>query len=202
MTKNKIWLIGTGYMSIEYAKVLIDLDCEFITIGRGEDNCENFRKQFKKTTISGGIDKFLNSKPSLPSVVIVSVGIESLAQTCHSLLDFGVKRILLEKPGVGYASEIDDLANKCFKLGSEVYLAYNRRFYSSVIEAQKIIKQDGGVTSFNFEFTEWSHVISNLVKASLTIGCSISLIWSLYSTLLQFIRYLCSTIPICFFTTT
>ncbi|MFR7464869.1 MAG: hypothetical protein ACLUVG_07630 [Phocaeicola vulgatus] len=43
--------------------------------------------------------------------------------------------------------------------GANVFLAYNRRFYSSVLAAEKIIAEDGGITSFNFEFTEWAHVI-------------------------------------------
>ena len=29
-----------------------------------------------------------------------------------------------------------------------------------------MIAEDGGVTSFNFEFTEWSHQIQHLQKAS------------------------------------
>ena len=164
MIKKNIWLLGTGLMSSDYAKVLIDLDCEFVTIGRGVENCEIFEKKFNKSTISGGLDLYLKSRPKLPSAVIVSVGIESLAQTCHLLLEYGVKKILLEKPGVGYASEIDDLASKSLECKAEIYLAYNRRFYSSVLKANEIIKQDGGVTSFNFEFTEWSHVISKLKK--------------------------------------
>jgi len=47
---------------------------------------------------------------------------------------------------------------------STLLLAYNRRFYSSVLKAQEIILEDGGVKSFNFEFTEWSHSIKTLVK--------------------------------------
>ena len=164
MIKKHIWLLGTGLMSSEYAKVLIDLNCEFVAIGRGEENCKIFEQKFNKSTISGGLELFLKSNPKLPSAVIVSVGVESLAQTCHLLLDYGVKKILLEKPGVGYANEIEDVASKCLECEAEIYLAYNRRFYSSVLKAKEIIEQDGGVTSFNFEFTEWSHVISKLKK--------------------------------------
>jgi predicted dehydrogenase len=42
-----------------------------------------------------------------------------------------------------------------------VYIAYNRRFFASTLKAQQIIKDDGGVTSFRFEFTEWpSRILS------------------------------------------
>ena len=44
-------------------------------------------------------------------------------------------------------------------------IAYNRRFYSSVSKAKEIIIEDGGVSSFLFEFTEWSHIIESLQKA-------------------------------------
>ena len=37
---------------------------------------------------------------------------------------------------------------------SKIFVAYNRRFYNSSIEAIKIINNDGGVLSFNFDFTE------------------------------------------------
>ncbi|WP_197740081.1 hypothetical protein [Vibrio taketomensis] len=33
-----------------------------------------------------------------------------------------------------------------------------------MLAAKNIIKQDGGVQSFNFELTEWGHVIANLEK--------------------------------------
>ena len=38
-----------------------------------------------------------------------------------------------------------------------VNIAYNRRFYASTRLAKKYITEDGGVSSFQFEFTEWLH---------------------------------------------
>ena len=43
-------------------------------------------------------------------------------------------------------------------------MGYNRRFYASTLKAKEIIKKDGGVKSFNFDFTEWSHLIENMDK--------------------------------------
>jgi predicted dehydrogenase len=80
------------------------------------------------------------------------------------LLEYGVKKILLEKPGVGNIEEIYLLKEKSDFYNAEVLIAYNRRFYTSVIESEKIIIEDGGATSFHFEFTEWSHQIKNLPK--------------------------------------
>ena len=40
-----------------------------------------------------------------------------------------------------------------------MYIAYNRRFHASVAEGRRLLEADGGVTSFRFEFTEWSDKI-------------------------------------------
>ena len=49
---------------------------------------------------------------------------------------------------------------------NQIFIAYNRRFYSSVAEMQKRIIEDGGLNSFLFEFTEWSDEILTLNKSS------------------------------------
>jgi len=159
-----IWIVGAGLMAKEYAKVLTALQVPFMVIGRSEENCNKISAEFSCPIIAGGIEKFLTTKPVLPSKVIVSVGIEALSVTTGLLIEYGVKDILLEKPGVGYATEIYSLNDLAKKQDAKVLLAYNRRFYSSVLKAQEIIEADGGVTSFAFEFTEWSHVIETLTK--------------------------------------
>lgn len=151
-------------MAKEYAKVLQSLKVNFIAVGRGEENCANFEKEFNVQTIRGGLRAFLKTNPVQPESVIVSVGIEALTETTIDLLNYQIKKILLEKPGVGYPSEIKSLVTLTIEKNATVLLAYNRRFYASVLKAQEIIKDDGGVISFNFEFTEWSHVIRTLKK--------------------------------------
>ena len=71
---------------------------------------------------------------------------------------YGVKRILSEKPGL-LPGEEEKVQEAIKESGAEIYIAYNRRFFSSVIAAEKIIAEDGGLQSFLFEFTEWAHVI-------------------------------------------
>lgn len=164
MKNNKIWLVGTGEMGIEYAKVLIDLNVDFLVIGRGENSCNHFFDVIGINPISGGLELFLQNNPTLPESVVVAVGIESLSSTTKTLLNYGVKKILLEKPGVGSPVEIQSLYALSMAKEAIVMLGYNRRFYSSVIKAKELIELDGGVKSFNFEFTEWSHVVKTLKK--------------------------------------
>ena len=59
MIKENIWIIGTGYMAIEYVKVLQKLSCDFIAIGRGSENCKHFREITGVDSIDGGLDEFL-----------------------------------------------------------------------------------------------------------------------------------------------
>jgi predicted dehydrogenase len=157
---NKIWLVGTGNIAIEYAKVLKDLDVEYIAIGRGKTNVDKFITATQHNAIEGGLENFLNVNHYIPSHAIVTVNVESLSTTASILLKYGVKNILLEKPGVCNPSEIYELVQLTRDKSANVLIAYNRRFYASTLEAQEIIKEDGGVTSFVFEFTEWAHKIT------------------------------------------
>jgi len=159
---KKGWLVGTGFIAIEHAKVLNGLNISYTAVGRGKGSALEFSKQTGKEATLGGLESFLLSKPSLPDFVINCVPVNYLKESTELLLKYGVKNILLEKPAGIDSQEVKDVAKATSKANAKVYVGYNRRFYNSVIEANKIIVAEGGVTSFNFEFTEWSHVIGAL----------------------------------------
>lgn len=159
-----IWLIGAGGMSVDYVKVLQAQEQQFIVIGRGKVSANILEEKTGHPVVIGGLLSFLNTSPKIPESVIVSVGVEQLYNTAMQLLEFGVKNILVEKPGGLVLNEIKQLKNYGKENNAEIYIAYNRRFYSSVIKARELIELDGGVTSFNFELTEWSHVIEKVDK--------------------------------------
>ena len=165
MKQKNIWLVGAGPMAQDYVKVLNDLDAEYIVIGRGQESANQFYEKTKVLPITGGLDKFLKAKPEKCSHAIVAVGVEALAQTTMDLLNYGIENILVEKPAGLNNEEIEKVAVLTKEKKANVFVAYNRRFYASVFKAQEIIEQDGGVTSFNFEFTEWAHTIEPLKKA-------------------------------------
>lgn len=161
--KSEIWVIGGGLMGIEYAKVLRELNKPFKIITRGSEKANELKKLgFNCEIITGGLENYLNNSDTIPEASINAVGIESLTAITTMLIKAGVRKILVEKPGVAYADEIYSLNELANKNCANILLAYNRRFYQSVIEAKKIIAADGGVKSFNFEFTEWSHSIETL----------------------------------------
>ena len=161
---KQVWLIGPGLMGIEYAKVLDELEIDFEVIGRSETSAKKFKEITNKEVHIGGLLDFLKTKPVVPAYAIVAVNVEKLAKVTLSLLKYGVKNILVEKPAGLNLEEITQIANEVKKQKAEVYVAYNRRFYTATLEAEKIIREDGGVTSFVFEFTEWSHQIVDLDK--------------------------------------
>ena len=153
------WLVGTGNIAVDYAKVLAAQNILFTPIGRGEDSASVFTEKSGLPAVTGGLDSVLEK--SVPVTAIVTVGVKELANATLTLIKKGTRRILLEKPGGIDRTEIGQVACAAKEKNAEVLIAYNRRFYSSVLAAEDIIKQDGGVTSFNFEFTEWLHLLRN-----------------------------------------
>jgi predicted dehydrogenase len=159
-------LIGSGPMAVEYAKVLQAQNREFTVIGRGSSSGLAFEDKTGVEVILGGIKAAISeSKIQKVESAIVAVGVEALYPSSMELLEFGVKKILIEKPGVLNPNQIYSLKNAAQTAGAEIYIAYNRRFLSSVRRAKEIIESDGGVTSFTFDFTEWGHEIESLQKA-------------------------------------
>ena len=162
---KNLLVVGVGPIAQEYVKILGDLGCAFTVVGRGKENAVNFERQTGISTIAGGVDSFFSSNALKFDAAIVAVGIESLASVTSCLLANGIKNILLEKPGANHLNEISTLADLTKQQNAQVLLAYNRRFYASVLHAKKIINEDGGVSSFNFEFTEWGHEIEKLPQS-------------------------------------
>ena len=159
-----LWLIGSGPMAQDYATVLQDLGALFTVIGRGEESARNFQSETGLTVQTGGLAQALSADKA-PDTAIVVVGVEQLAPTTKQLIQSGTQRILLEKPGGLNVAELSDLEAIANSSDAQVWLAYNRRFYASTLRAEEMIAEDGGVTSFHFEFTEWSHQIQHLQKA-------------------------------------
>jgi predicted dehydrogenase len=161
---KKVWLIGSGEMSQEYMKVLESFNVTTTIIGRGKNSANKFKNVTGRDVQIGGLDSFLSKNPEVCSYAIVSVGVEKLFEITKQLLNYNIKNILIEKPASIFDYEFEELVNLSESKKANVYIAYNRRYFASVIKAKEIIAQDGGVTSFNFEFTEWSHVIAPLKK--------------------------------------
>lgn len=164
MIMNKVLLVGAGNMGKEYAKVLLQQGVDFITVGRSGKSCEAFENCVGREAVAGGLKAFLQQGDCPAKTAIVCVSAEELAATTMDLIRTGFQNILVEKPGGINEDEIACLDEAAKEHNAKVFIAYNRRFYASVQKAREIIAQDGGVTSFCFEFTEWGHTIRGLDK--------------------------------------
>jgi len=159
LNSTQIVLFGVGAVGKEYCRVLKQLGSNFLVVGRSVTGVNKFISETGIHGLSGGVEAWKTNKATDAKFAIVAVNLEELAQTTIDLMDCGIRNILVEKPGGINSEEITRVKDKAKATGSNVWIAYNRRFYASVLKAQEIIRDDGGVKSFNFEFTEWPHTI-------------------------------------------
>ncbi len=152
-------------MAQEYAKVLQALEQPFIVVTRSPKSAETFSKNTGHEAIPGGIDRWLTKDPTLPSKAIIAVTEDQLGSVTRSVVGARIKSILVEKPGGLTSEDIEAVGRETKKRGSSVYIGYNRRFYASVQKALEIIKQDKGVLSCTFDFTERSNIIKDLPQS-------------------------------------
>ena len=160
MSNNlNVLVVGAGYMGKEHTKVLMAQGITPTVICRTEETAEKFKNEIGIVPLTGGVEDALPQLVEIPTHAVVAVNVEQLATSTQALIRFGVKNLLVEKPAALNKEEIDKLVELANEEGAKVYVAYNRRFYASTDKAIDIIQQDGGVSSFCFEFTEWGYKI-------------------------------------------
>ncbi len=157
---NNVLLVGSGFMAKEYLMVLRAMNKKVIVVGRGRENIQLLNREFPEFTFySGGVEEYLKVHSDVPYFAINASSISQLAITTKQLILAGVKSILLEKPGDLFLKGLIEIEDLSLKSNTEVFIAYNRRFYSSVQKLKEEVFNDGGIQSVHFEFTEWVHTI-------------------------------------------
>lgn len=157
-----VTIFGLGPIGVEYSEIFRRLGYGVSAIGRSAEGC----RRFEAVT---GIRAIMGCEVSLmdwpeKSLAVVAVGEAQLGNVAKDLIKAGFARILVEKPGAAGYNELEEVAKLAEEYGADVRIAYNRRFYDSVIIGQRMIAEDGGVRSMHFDFTEWSHKIEPLQK--------------------------------------
>lgn len=163
INKNVV-IVGPGGIAKDYAKVVKALNTNAIAIGRNKEKCALFEKETGLKCISTPLDEYLKTIDVANTYFIISVNTENLGFVMRDLITKGAKHILVEKPA-GVDKEDIALTIKLLE-GKNItpFVAYNRRFYASFQKAIELIRQQGGLLSFSFEFTEWAHEIEKLGK--------------------------------------
>ena len=155
-----IYVIGAGYMAHEYARVLKALKKQFLVIGRGKTSVNKLKSDLDVEAFSGGLAHFLLKNKQVPDFAIVCTPVESLAAITMDLLAFGVKKILIEKPGALSIEELDEIKDLEVEKNATVLIGYNRRFYQATLALEEKLKEEE-LVAVNFEITEWSHRIED-----------------------------------------
>lgn len=158
--ESKLLLVGAGNMAIDYAHVLNNLEHSFDVVCRTQKSADNFSEKTNKSCLIGGLEHI--SDFSKYNMAIIATPVLSIFSCAKVLIENGVTNLLVEKPGGIDETQISLLYKLASKHDSKVFIAYNRRFYKSVQEAKKIIQEDGGGNTAQFDFTEWSHVIQKI----------------------------------------
>lgn len=164
MTHNPILLVGAGLMSQAYAKVLAELSVPFHVLGRGTASAAAFRAATGVNATTGVLADQLAGLDEIPDVAILAVNAMYLADVAKELMDAGVTKLLLEKPGALDLSEMDDLVAVAMSSKAEVYVGYNRRFMASALKATDMIAEDDGISSVKFDFSEPARRVAKLDK--------------------------------------
>lgn len=143
MNKIKIGFIGTGYMANEYAKVFKKIKKPRIklvgAINKSGLNIDKFLNLYKIRQKFKTIDELIiNTRPDL---LVVAVNELSMLTVMKTISKYPCVA-LIEKPlGINF-EENKKILNLRKNENFHAFLGMNRRKYSSVISAQKLLKLD------------------------------------------------------------
>lgn len=161
MKNTELIIIGSGYMSREYIKVLNHMHIKPIVVGRGQKRISELKKIFPEIIcFDGGLESFFKNHKSFPKVAINTSSINSLNETNLLLIKNDVKKILVEKPGDLEISNLNNLRKVEKQSDFKLVIGYNRRFYENIQFFKNKILNKEKILSAHFEFTEWVHKIS------------------------------------------
>jgi predicted dehydrogenase len=164
LSSRKVVLFGTGEMGVAYSKILQHLGVDFSVIGRSAAGVKRFNSLTGLMAVSDGFYGWKQHCKLDAEFAIVAVNVEELSKVAIDLMNIGVRKMLLEKPAGLNPEEMKLVRDRAEETGTKIIVGYNRRFYASVLKAQEIIKAEGGVKSFNFEFSEWVHLIPEKIS--------------------------------------
>lgn len=146
-------VIGTGKMGAAHLQALAALRPEALAgwapSERRRETVEALGAQFFHGSLETALDVFL------PTHVIVASPVETLTPISLKVISAGVRHILVEKPVALSGAEGGALRAAVEAKGVHLHVGYNRRFYSSIRTALRMIADAGEeIESITFEFNE------------------------------------------------
>lgn len=154
---KSVLIVGGGEMTRHYAQALENMNIKDVTIiTRTKKESGRFNDKFSYPIITGGFEKNLPVMKQ-KDLVIIATPIHTLISATKLAVQYGQTNILIEKPASLYRKELLSLSR--ILRGQRIRVAYNRLFYPSFHKLKQMIKEDGGISSCKFTFTEWIHKI-------------------------------------------
>ena len=150
--EKSVLLVGAGWMARQYANALSQMNVKDVTIiSRTQQNINQLCDEFGfQANLNDPKEAF--TKIEKKDLTIIATSIESLIPMAKTAIDSGQDNILIEKPGSLYYNDLlsfDKSSN-----GKKLRIAYNRLAYPNLHKLKQLIKEEGGITSCNFNFTE------------------------------------------------
>lgn len=149
----KILIVGAGNIAREYVKICQAMKLTPVVVGNGNKKIEEINETYKIETYSGGIENFTKDTSSF-NYSVVATGTDKLSFVCRELVTRGIRNILLEKPGAMDLKDLIQLESWSAGKKTNILVAFNRRYFSSVLALKKILDIDPAL-SCHFDFTEW-----------------------------------------------
>jgi len=149
---KKVIVFGSGPMGEEYLKVLQDLKEETIVIGRDFDKANRLANSYGFIGLGEGSTALNQINCEEIKLAIIASAVEALPENTIACLKKGIKNILIEKPGGFNLVNLEEIKEN-IKKEDYLKIAYNRRYYSSVLNLKDQLSKEKVEGCF-FEFTE------------------------------------------------
>lgn len=152
-TEKSVLLVGAGAIARQYAQALCTMAIDDVTvISNSEQKLAEFCNEFKFKGHAGGFEKNL-SQISQQDLVIIATPIHMLLDVAKMAINLGQTNILVEKPGSIYSRDLVSFSKEI--KNANVRIGYNRLVYPNLLLLKELVKEESGITSCNFTFTEW-----------------------------------------------
>ncbi len=155
---KSVLILGSGKIADQYVFALQKMNVKNITVisRKGLEN-DHIKNSLGIKILDGGFEKHLSNFKK-QDLVIVALPTESLLKAAEMALESGQTNVLIEKPGVLLPEKFDLL--KKFEKNSKIRIGYNRLLYPNFHKLKQLVKEDGGISSVKFTFTEWIDMIN------------------------------------------
>jgi len=145
-------IVGGSEIARQYALGLLSFGVKDITIIAKTGNyISNFCEGQNIKLYKGGFENNIVTVGE-KDITIIAPPIPYTVSATREAIKNNQKNILIEKPGSLYRSELIELAKSSHSI--DIRVGYNRLVYTNFYKLKELVKQEGGITSCRFTFTE------------------------------------------------